>query len=654
MGIRMTNIATPMPQPRAKFTNKLGLPLSGGKVYTYEPGTDIPKKTWRDVDKSVENTNPIQLDAAGEADIYGVGFYRVLVKDFFGLTIYDVEKTGIAVELDASFVFDGDKNQHQINEEQKAQNNSFKSKIRKTPYDFGAKGGDNDDTQAVIDCISTGYFLIDAEYTVKPFLIQDLKLNGEFNRNGKLKIIDAQGRDSVEFRECSGFIDGFTVEETYTSGIYATVLANQCKDFDLNWLRVDGGKIMTVVLKDCDNSYVNVGVGIGTGNQQGWYLVGSRNSEFRTCRLNNGYSAGFFIIGPGYKSGTNHMTTRPTLEATGMRTRWCSSGARGTGFDINGAVGAGFYDCDADQDGIATQSSGFQVKQSTNIPEETKRLTYNNEIVNCTSRNCARGFNTQNGQDVVMRNITVVNCKNDAVILNDTPRVTVDGLTVIDFAQQNNTAKSSATDQISSVVNFTNSTRCSVKGVRVVQNNPVEDRTKARIFNNEGSNNSIEDVRISTSVAVDVAGVQFVNYVKNTGLHFNFGDGLKIGATALYSTVIDDQTSTAIYPLVFSKQINLAGATSDTEYFDEIPERGLIVGKVRFSVIGTPANSKIGVGDQSSVVRTLGLTDVVVGVNDYTPSNQIIAQSLALAIRREIAGTGAGRVFVQMRGISLF
>lgn len=130
MGIRMTNIATPMPQPRAKFTNKLGLPLSGGKVYTYEPGTDIPKKTWRDVDKSVENTNPIQLDAAGEADIYGVGFYRVVVKDFFELTIYDVEKTGIAVELDASFVVDASgKNQQQINDEQQQFNNSVTTRV---------------------------------------------------------------------------------------------------------------------------------------------------------------------------------------------------------------------------------------------------------------------------------------------------------------------------------------------------------------------------------------------------------------------------------------------------------------------------------------------------------------------------------------------
>ena len=153
MDIRMSNIASPMPQPRAKLTNKLGLPLSGGKVYTYEPGTDIPKKTWRDVDKSVENTNPIQLDAAGEADIYGVGFYRVLVKDFFGLTIYDVEKTGIAVELDASFVVDGDENQHDINNKTirffKSMNELLLSKPKKNGqlvtlfayHDGGQQGG---------------------------------------------------------------------------------------------------------------------------------------------------------------------------------------------------------------------------------------------------------------------------------------------------------------------------------------------------------------------------------------------------------------------------------------------------------------------------------------------------------------------------------
>jgi hypothetical protein len=81
MDIRMSNIASPMPQIRAKFTNKLGIPLSGCKVYTYEPNSDIPKKTWIDIDKTVENTNPILLDSAGEADIFLDGLYRIVVKD---------------------------------------------------------------------------------------------------------------------------------------------------------------------------------------------------------------------------------------------------------------------------------------------------------------------------------------------------------------------------------------------------------------------------------------------------------------------------------------------------------------------------------------------------------------------------------------------
>src|SRR5690606_8773151 len=122
MGIRMTNIATPMPQLRAKFTSKLGIPLSGCKVYTYEPSSDILKKTWLDIDKTVENTNPILLDAAGEADIYLDGLYRIVVKDRFGFVVYDVEKTGTHIELDASFVVDGDKTQKQINAAQKTKN----------------------------------------------------------------------------------------------------------------------------------------------------------------------------------------------------------------------------------------------------------------------------------------------------------------------------------------------------------------------------------------------------------------------------------------------------------------------------------------------------------------------------------------------------
>ena len=112
----MSNIASPMPQIRAKFTNKLGIPLSGCKVYTYEPNSDIPKTTWLDIDKTTENTNPILLDAAGEAGIFLDGLYRIVVKDRFGFVVYDVEKTGTHTEWDASFVVDASgKTQQNIN-----------------------------------------------------------------------------------------------------------------------------------------------------------------------------------------------------------------------------------------------------------------------------------------------------------------------------------------------------------------------------------------------------------------------------------------------------------------------------------------------------------------------------------------------------------
>lgn len=148
MGIRMTNIATPMPQLRAKFTSKLGIPLSGCKVYTYEPSSDIPKTTWIDIDKTVENTNPILLDAAGEADIYLDGLYRIVVKDRFGFVVYDVEKMGYEQP-----VFNDGLLLTWSGRTQESKNKDFL-----TPEDFGATGNDYvKDTQAFRDMFASPF-----------------------------------------------------------------------------------------------------------------------------------------------------------------------------------------------------------------------------------------------------------------------------------------------------------------------------------------------------------------------------------------------------------------------------------------------------------------------------------------------------------------
>lgn len=56
-------------------------PLAGGKIFTYEVNSTTLKPTYRDASGLTPNTNPVVLDAAGEADIYLDGAYRIVVKD---------------------------------------------------------------------------------------------------------------------------------------------------------------------------------------------------------------------------------------------------------------------------------------------------------------------------------------------------------------------------------------------------------------------------------------------------------------------------------------------------------------------------------------------------------------------------------------------
>ena len=71
-------MASPFPNVKVQFTDSNGVPLIGGKVYTYAAGTSTPKATYTTVDGGVANTNPVILDARGEADIWlGSGGYKV-------------------------------------------------------------------------------------------------------------------------------------------------------------------------------------------------------------------------------------------------------------------------------------------------------------------------------------------------------------------------------------------------------------------------------------------------------------------------------------------------------------------------------------------------------------------------------------------------
>lgn len=50
--------------------NQLGIPLAGGKLYTYAAGTNTKLATYTDSTGTTPNTNPIILDSNGQADVW--------------------------------------------------------------------------------------------------------------------------------------------------------------------------------------------------------------------------------------------------------------------------------------------------------------------------------------------------------------------------------------------------------------------------------------------------------------------------------------------------------------------------------------------------------------------------------------------------------
>lgn len=111
---------SPLGGAGAQFFDNSGVPLSGGKIYTYAAGTTTPLTTYTTFQGNVPWTNPIVLDAAGRVPSGGEIWltngpqYKFLLKDSNDVLIatYDnitgINGTGIAtnannVEYDAPF-----------------------------------------------------------------------------------------------------------------------------------------------------------------------------------------------------------------------------------------------------------------------------------------------------------------------------------------------------------------------------------------------------------------------------------------------------------------------------------------------------------------------------------------------------------------------
>ena len=80
-------VVFPWPVFQAYDTN--GHPLVGGKLYTYEANTTVPKASFADYYFITPNSNPVILNADGIATVHLDGFYRVVLTDADGIQLWE-------------------------------------------------------------------------------------------------------------------------------------------------------------------------------------------------------------------------------------------------------------------------------------------------------------------------------------------------------------------------------------------------------------------------------------------------------------------------------------------------------------------------------------------------------------------------------------
>ena len=97
-------MASLSPTPRQQFFDAAGVPLVGGKVYTYAGGTTTPIATYTTQAGNVNNTNPIILDSRGQANIWLFPSiaYKYVITDANDVTQYTVDNILVPID-DLSF-----------------------------------------------------------------------------------------------------------------------------------------------------------------------------------------------------------------------------------------------------------------------------------------------------------------------------------------------------------------------------------------------------------------------------------------------------------------------------------------------------------------------------------------------------------------------
>lgn len=90
-------MASLTPSPKMQFFTASGIPLVGGRLYTYAAGTTTPLATYTDSTGTSANTNPVILDSRGEASVWlANSLYKFELRDSVDALIWTSDNIGNA------------------------------------------------------------------------------------------------------------------------------------------------------------------------------------------------------------------------------------------------------------------------------------------------------------------------------------------------------------------------------------------------------------------------------------------------------------------------------------------------------------------------------------------------------------------------------
>lgn len=307
--------------PKVQFLAADGSPLVGGKLYTYLAGTSTLATTWQDLNQTTANTNPIILDARGEALVWldPAKAYKYVLQTSASVAVWTVDN--ITGATPATFMTDlessaGASKVGYIEAGTGAIAETVQTKLRaspKTPESFGAVGdGSTNDAAALQLWLNAGAgqeirlpkpasaYKVNSTLTIS----DNTRITGDLGAkivtaDSTISILSATSKSGVE-------VSGITFEYTSvgSTGLVAAIkfdTCTNCKAINNNFVNASWGGVFLTNSISCEvrGNYFS---GTAGSHQDSNDIAVYNNSNRNLVTGNFCYTAnshGVFHQGPG-------------------------------------------------------------------------------------------------------------------------------------------------------------------------------------------------------------------------------------------------------------------------------------------------------------------------------------------------------------------